>query len=300
MPVKSHTHSLQRLQKRAGIFFIFPLLLGILFILIPNLFMTFQFSLNDIVIQGDKGYTLVSKGFKYYVYALRSDANFIPDLVLSYQKMLVDVPVILIFSIFIANLLNQKFHGRGIARAVFFIPILLSTGIFDAIEAATQTSMGSLSITTGSSIDSMMSFNAADLLNNINFNPVLIGIVKSAIANIYQILKLSGMQIFIFLAGLQEIPDYMYEAAEVEGCSKWESFWKITFPMLIPQMMVNFVYTIVDSGQGGDVLGYANQICNVQGNYGLGTAMIILYLLTLAVLLAIVFWIFARLTRNRY
>ena len=63
---------------------------------------------------------------------------------------------------------------------------------------------------------------------------------------IYDIIMASGIQIIVFLTGLQSISPSLYEAADVEGCSAWESFWKITFPMVSPLLLVNCIYTIID------------------------------------------------------
>lgn len=274
-----------------GYFFIFPLILGILFVFLPNLITTFQFSMNDVQINGSEGYSLSFRGFEYYIIALTRDANFIPYTISAFKDMLINVPVILIFSMLMASILNQKFHGRAVARAIFFIPVLLSTGILSEIEGYIMGNISSAGLSTGGSLDSVLNFNMGEFLASMNFNNFLIGIVESAVSNIYTVLKSSGMQIYIFLAGIQEIPDYLYEAAQIEGCSKWEAFWKITFPMLSPQIAVNLIYTIVDVGQGSRPLYYASTL----GNYGQETAMCMIYLAALAVVLLLVFGVLGKL-----
>lgn len=274
-----------------GYFFIFPLILGILFVFLPNLITTFQFSMNDVQINGSEGYSLSFRGFEYYIIALTRDANFIPYTISAFKDMLINVPVILIFSMLMASMLNQKFHGRAVARAIFFIPVLLSTGILSEIEGYIMGNISNAGLNTGGSLDSVLSFNMGEFLASMNFNDFLIGIVESAVSNIYTVLKSSGMQIYIFLAGIQEIPDYLYEAAQIEGCSKWEAFWKITFPMLSPQIAVNLIYTIVDVGQGSRPLYYASTL----GNYGQETAMCMIYLAALAVVLLLVFGVLGKL-----
>ncbi len=288
---KRKTVSLQKKQQRMGYFFIFPLILGILFVFLPNLITTFQFSMNDVQINGSEGYSLSFRGFEYYIIALTRDANFIPYTISAFKDMLINVPVILIFSMLMASILNQKFHGRAVARAIFFIPVLLSTGILSEIEGYIMGNISSAGLSTGGSLDSVLNFNMGEFLASMNFNDFLIGIVESAVSNIYTVLKSSGMQIYIFLAGIQEIPDYLYEAAQIEGCSKWEAFWKITFPMLSPQIAVNLIYTIVDVGQGSRPLYYASTL----GNYGQETAMCMIYLAALAVVLLLVFGVLGKL-----
>ena len=285
--------SFEKKQSLIGWFFCIPVLVGILFVFLPNLIMTIQFSLNDVKIVGGQGYTLVWKGIKYYKDAITYDPYFVPNTVASYKTLLTNVPVIIIFSMLIASLLNQTFRGRAVARAIFFIPVLVSTGILLEIENYIMGNVVSAGVETGGSLDGALTFNISELLTMLNFNDTLIGIIESAVGNIYTILISSGMQIYIFLAGIQEIPDYLYEAASIEGCSVWESFWKITFPMLAPQMAVNIVYTLVVEGQRSAALSYANGVGSVKGNYGLANAMSIIYLFTILILIGIIFWIFS-------
>ena len=286
--------SFEKRQQYMGYFFVFPVILGILFVFIPNMFTTLQFSFNEVVVDGSERYSLVPRGIEYYKTALTTDPEFIPRMISSYRTLAINVPVILIFSMLIASLLNQNFRGRAAARAIFFIPVIISTGILKNVESGIIGMMGDAGVSTGSALDGALAFNMSGFLTSLNFNETLIGIVESSVKNIYSILISSGMQIYIFLAGIQEIPDYLYEAAAIEGCSKWESFWKITFPMLSPQIAVNLIYTIVMVGQGSDALTYANHLGTSGGNYGLSNAMSVLYFLTLLIVLGAVFGIMGR------
>ena len=286
--------TLEKKQKLEGYFFLFPVILGILLIFLPNLILTIRFSLNDVEIVPGQGYSLIWQGFEYYKEAFTGDAGFIPTLIASYKTTFVNVPVIVIFSMLIATLLNQKFHGRAIARVIFFLPVILSTGILLETEGAIMNTVNSAGVDTGAVVDNVLKFDMSELLTSLNFNETLIGIVESAVNNIYNILISSGIQIYIFLAGIQEIPDSLYEAASVEGCSKWESFWKITFPMLAPQMAVNIIYTLVIEGESSRVMAYANNIGSSLGDYGLSNSMAIIYLMTLLVVIAALFGVFRR------
>lgn len=288
--------SLGRKQQRYGYLFTLPVIIGFVFIFIPNLLMTIQFSLNDVQINGNEGYTLLWRGLDYYYEALFKNAHFVPKVVTSYQDMIVDVPVILIFSLLVSCLINQKFKGRALARAIFFIPVFLTAGVLGEIEGGILGSVNGGGIDTGTALDGALAFDMAELLTRINFNETLIGIVQSAVSNIYSILTSSGVQIYIFLAGIQEIPEYMYEAAAIEGCSKWESFWKITVPMMVPQIIVNLVYTIIIVGERSEVIKFIKQGTSFM-NYGLCTAMSMLYLATLAIFLGIIFAILSRVNK---
>ncbi len=281
-------HSVSYMERRArkGYLFMIPLFLGLAFIFIPSLVRTIIFSFNEITI-GSFGYKLTFRGWQYYLTALTKDPQIVPDMVASLRTLLINIPIILIFSLFIATLLNQRFRGRLAARMIFFLPVILTTGIlvrFDApaMELVAQT------VDTGTDSSLSLVGGISSMLSSLNFSNTVTGIISSAVSNIYSVVTASGIQIFIFLAGLQEIPPSLYEAAAVEGCNKWELFWKITFPMIMPQMTINAVYTIVDSfTDPSGIFTYISEL-GTQQQYSLATAASILYLICLGIVIAVV------------
>lgn len=282
-----------------GFIFIIPLILGAVFVLVPNIVQTLRFSLNEMVITG-KGYELNWQGIKAYKDALMDDPKFTRFALSSIKSLAFNVPVILIFSLFISSLLNQKFHGRVLARIIFFIPVILSTGVVASMDYSVTNMIANSTVEGTASGDISTFAEFSTLLYSLNFNEGLIDIVVGAVSSIHTIIKSSGMQIFVFLAGLQEIPSSLYEAASVEGCSKWELFWKITFPMITPQILINMVYTIADTcSKDSDLFRYINEIAFSHNNYALATAMSMIYLVALSAIIAIVFWVLSRLLRNQ-
>jgi ABC-type sugar transport system permease subunit len=166
--------------------------------------------------------------------------------------MVFEIPMILIFSLFMAVVLNQKMAGRAVFRAIFFLPVILSTGLMASIGLQNDlgTSMES-GVSDGSGgnaaneIVSVMDFKL--LFENMAIGKELLDYVVTAINNIYDIVNRSGVQLLIFLAGLQSISPAIYESVKVDGATGWETFWKITFPMISPMILVNAVYTVIDS-----------------------------------------------------
>ncbi len=301
----SKTHrkpaSLERKQSRYGYIFIFPLILGAAVFFIPNMIMTFVYSINDIHI-GEGGYTLSWVGFANYYTALFSDRDFTWNLLTSVGDLITDIPVIVIFSLFISTVLNQKFRGRVFARVIFFIPVLLATGIIAKIEDMNALTMGDRVVQTGTALDSFQMAGMQDLLSTINLPSALTDIIVGAANSIYRVVQSSGIQIFIFLAGLQEIPPSLYEAAKVEGCSGWELFWKITIPMISPLIIVNSVYTIVDTftRYGNPMVSYISSItASSSTKYGVGTAMYMLYFICIAVIIAVAGLLMVRVIRGK-
>ena len=287
MMKKTKTFSLERKRARYGYLFTLPLILGLAFIFIPNIVQTVLYSLNETVIDGS-GYTLEWIGLKYYIKAFAGDAKFLQYMLSSLGELLVQVSVILIFSLFMAMVLNQKFKGRVVARAIFFLPLVLSTGIISRVEASTQ--LDSL-MSTRDALEGMQGtrFDLSQLLLSMNFNATLSDIVVSAATGIKDIVNASGMQIFIFLAAFQQIPVSVYEAAQVEGCSKWVLFWKVVIPMTAKQILVAGVYTVVDvfTRTDGVLFTYIHKMAYTNNQYSYAMAMYLVYAMGLGIMMAI-------------
>lgn len=245
-------------------------------------------------------FALDFSGLGFYKEALRSDPEFLPLLADNLKNLVINVPIIVIYSLFIATLLNQEFKGRVIARIIFFIPVLLATGVLSDTDgtALLYTGAGQV-IDTGVSSGMSGFADMTALLSSLSFPKPLIDVVTGAVSNIYTITRSSGLQIFIFLAGLQEIPASVYEAASIEGCSKWELFWKITFPMISPQIAVNAIYTIaISATDNNDLLSYSNTLAFGESHYSLATAMNTIYLLALGVFVMIVLAMIGKFSSN--
>lgn len=295
---KTLSLSFEKKQKIAGYLFVLPIVLGALVLFMPNLIKTIVFSFNEINLSGD-GYTLGWKGFDYYYKVLFVNADFIQYVIRSFGEMIVYVPTIIIFSLFMASVLNQKFKGRVIARAIFFLPVVLATGI------VTKTDMAYDLVATLTGRDLMdegskQLFGMSSFLYSLNFSESLTEIVVNAANGIENIINSSGMQIFILLAAFQEIPLSSYEAAAVEGCSKWETFWKITIPSVKNQIVVTAIYTVIDifTKTDNELFNYIYDIAFAGNQYSEAMAMYVTYLLSLGIMLAIVMFTFSRIAKK--
>ena len=196
---------------------------------------------------------------------------------------------IMVFSFFVSLILNQKFKGRALVRAIFFLPVILSSGVIIGLETDNAL-MASLEAsieqtTSGISVTAALE----NILRTAGIGTRAYEEVFELIDNIYDVAVASGIQIIIFLSGLQTIPQSMYEAADIEGCTKWESLWKITFPMISSLFLVNWIYTIVDFCMRSDneVIDKISEIMVQQINYGLGSAMAWVYFVIVMVIIGI-------------
>lgn len=291
--------SLQARKARVGWLFILPFLLGFVLIYLPIIYSSLKYSFNEIDILTGGGYELVWVGINNYKAAL-ADATFVQTLLSGIEGLLVDIPTILLFSLFIAILLNQKMVGRAAFRAIFFIPVLLTTGLIASIDASNvlndYMSSTTEGIDTGASASSGASqiVSATDLqslFSSMAIGSDLVEFVTTAVNNIFDIVNRSGVQMLIFLAGLQGISPAIYESCQIEGASAWETFWKITLPMISPMILVNAVYTVIDSftSENNAVMSYVNTLYNQAGDAKvISSAMAWMYFLIVILIVAIV------------
>ncbi|MFW5787901.1 MAG: carbohydrate ABC transporter permease, partial [Halanaerobiales bacterium] len=237
--------SLKQRKSLGGYLFIIPFFLGFVFFFLYPFLQSITFSLNDLEVSS-AGYELNFIKFANYHHILMEDPDFVKTLTVTVVRMVTNVPLILGFSFFAALILNQKFKGRMLARVIFFLPVIYSAGIIFRMENTDYLSH----IMMGSQAGGNAIFSGAALRNFLLQTKLPSGVLDyiiMAVDRIPIIIKSSGIQILVFLAGLQSIPSAIYEAADVEGSSAWESFWLITLPLLSPLILTNTVYTIIDS-----------------------------------------------------
>ena len=252
-PKKRRIASLDRRKARSGWLFVLPFVIGFVLIYLPVIFDSIKYSFQRISVQAGGGLGTELVGWQNYEEALINDPKFAQTLLVGIQELLFDIPAIIIFSLFMAVLLNQKMAGRAVFRAIFFIPVILSTGLMESINA--QNIMAEYGEDTDSisnsgqsaTADLVSAIDIEYLFSNMKVGTEIVDYVVSAINNIYDIVNRSGVQMLIFLAGLQSISPAIYESCQIDGASSWETFWKITFPMISPMILVNAVYTIIDS-----------------------------------------------------
>ncbi len=232
-------------RARTGFLFILPFIIGFIFFMLQPLYVSMQMSLSRYVINTGE---MTWNNFYNYNYAFNTDPDYNRMLVDEISRMAINVIATLVMSFVIAVILNQKFKGRIICRIIFFLPVILSSGVLPGIETSSSSLnlINSMSQAMGDSSGVNISAALEDLLSVSGVASQVFDVIFQMIDAIYDIVMASGIQIIVFLSGLQSISPSLYEAADVEGCSAWESFWKITFPMVSPLLLVNCIYTIID------------------------------------------------------
>ena len=287
--------SLTKRKARAGWLFVLPFVIGILIVYLPIILDSICYSFFQINTVRGGGYTLEFKGLYYYNQALVVNATFGTTLIAGIKQLLVDTPMILIFSLFIAVVLNQKMLGRAAFRAIFFIPVVLSTGLMETIDASNimEDAMeegGDYGTETSTAAEIVSAIDIEILFQGMKVGTGLVEYVATMINNIYDIVNRSGVQMLIFLAGLQSISPAIYESCSIDGATGWETFWKITFPMISPMILVNAVYTIIDSftTNQNTVMKFIDSVYTQSNGKEISSAMSWMYFLIVILIVAIV------------
>jgi ABC-type sugar transport system permease subunit len=274
---KPRGFTMRQKEGLTGFLFISPWLIGFVFFFLLSMITAVTYSFNRFIFLEDGGYILEYIGLRNYENALFENVTFNRELVNSLGHMLYGVPMIIFFSLFMALLLNRKFKLRGITRAVFFLPVIMATpAIMGALEQILFMMMGGMDLTSPEMERATTDFNPmaiAFMLLDFGMPIPVINYVIDAISQLYETIRASGVQILIFLAALQAIPGSLYEVAQIEGATAYESFWKITFPMVSPLILTNVVYTIVDTYQRSDIAQFVYDTAFVNINFGLSSAM---------------------------
>ena len=291
--------SLEQKRVRWGYIFALPFAIGfVLFFLFPLiLYIILGFSRLSLTNQGMQ---LNLVGLENFNQVLFVRTGYLEEVLKSLGELLVTSPAIVLYSFFVATLLNQKFRGRGLARAIFFLPVIMASGIAgvsnnDSLMGhAIHALSGDVSLAGDGSSASMVK-GLMDLLGT-SFSPQLFSFVSGLVGKIYTITMSSGVQILIFLAGLQSISPSLYEASSIEGATGWENFWKITLPMISPVVLVNSVYTIVDQlgGSGNAVIVEMYNTAMKNNQFGYSSAMGLIYFSLIFLIVGIVIFVMSR------
>lgn len=281
IPGNSTYRTMRARNARIGTMFILPFIIGFLLFMCRPLVESFIFSFNDVRLVPGQGYEQTFVGINNYKHALLVDPEYNTYLVEEAGQMIINTIATLVLSFVVAVILNQEFKGRVLCRAIFFLPVILSSGVLPGIEH--QNEFYDMMAGMAEAMDGSSGINISEALQELlsvsGVGGQFFEVVFTMIDSIYDIVMASGIQIIVFLSGLQSISPSLYEAADVEGCSAWEAFWKITFPMVSPLLLVNCIYTIIDFFMKNDnrVMELIYQVTYQDFKFGISAAMSWIY-----------------------
>lgn len=283
---KHHKLAYEKRKALYGYGFISLWMVGTLLFFIIPLFKSLYYSFNEVTVNpGSLDTSWV--GLDKYSKVLFSDPNYTEYLGDTLLETLWKTPLVLIFSLFIAVILNQKFKGRALSRAIFFLPVIIATGpVYKIIN-------GDMGTTGNTGADQFSTMFSTDMVGSLleflgiyGLSDNMSTIISTVTDNIFGIVWSSGIQILLFLAALQNIPPSAKEAAQMEGATAWEYFWKITFPYVSPFILANLIFTVIDSFTS-PTNSVMKRIIEMKNSWAFGEASAMAWIYFLIVLAAI-------------
>lgn len=289
---------IEELKSRYGLMFILPWIIGLIVFFFIPIIQSIIYSFCSVVITSD-GVKTTWVGLENYTEILKRDPNYMNYLKEAIGEFAYSLPIILVLSLILAMVLNQKFHGRVFFRALYFLPVIIATGkVMSYIFMTTDEDLSSMGVSGGMASGLI---SVEDLTDALNMGTEIAEFVSNAINNIFNLVWSCGIQIVLFIAGLQSIPSHLYEASKVEGATKWEEFWFITFPMLSRITLLVGVFTMVElfinerSPMIEQVYGRMRG-----GQYDIPSAMIWFYFIIAVAIMGIVMLAFVKFIMKRY
>ena len=279
-------------RRMYGRMFILPWMIGfVLFFLIPlaqSLWMVFC----DVSI-GETNFNTVWNNFYNLNYIFNVSENYVDNLVDSLTSFTYSIPLVVALSLIVAVFLNQKFKGRVVFRSIFFLPVIVATGVvmlyINGDASAEALRSGGAAAAGGGAAGSSNGINITEILEGMHLTQEVTSFLVGFVNQIFDLFWDCGVQIVLFISGLQSIPEQLYEVCRVEGANKWEEFWYVTFPMLSGSTLLVIVFTAIEMFTAADnaVMRQGYQI--MQGvEYGQSSAMLWTYFALVGAILGVV------------
>ncbi len=287
-----------------GRMFCLPWEIGIILFFLMPIVQSIWYTFCDVWLDVD-GIMTEFIGLDNYKYILREDPTFTKNLTSSLSTFAYSLPIIVIVSFIIAVILNQKFKGRVIFRSIYFLPVIIATGVVMSFltESLGNNENPIIQLSTDSN-NSVVSggINFEEVLGALNFPQEITNLMATYINMIFNLLWDCGIQIVLFIAGLQTIPEQLYEVSKVEGATPWEEFWYITLPMVSQTLLLVIIYTVIDllTKKNDPVMQQAYDMMNKNQNYYESSAMTWTYFLIIGLITAVVLFLYNRICTRRW
>ena len=283
--MKNKSKGIEAIKRRYGIAFVAPWVFGVIVFVAVPIITTVLYSLS-IVTVGSSGPEMKFVGFSNYYRLLFKNTVYVDRLAASLSSVFTSLPIIVSLSLILAIILNQNFKGRMIMRSIFFLPVIISSGV--VITVLQENIMGS-GISGNETTYLFKATSFETLLEGIGLPDKLMKSFTDIINQLFDLSWKSGVQILLLLAAVNNIPRSSYEAADMEGATEWEKFWKITFPTVSPTILVTVIYTVIDSftDYSNSVMRLIEEQLNL-GYYEYSSTMALVYFVCVLVIIGIV------------
>lgn len=297
--MRKKPHGIDKIKERYGFIMISPWIFGIIVFFIIPIIQSVFYSFTDVSIE--VGGTVTDfKGIANFRKILAEDPDYLKNLFSAFNNLLVSLPFILIVSMVLAILLNGKYRGRVFFRGIFFLPVIMASGAaLQLFLSASGSASGETPVSDTATFGMMIDFST--VLRGLNMPSSIEKYISQALSKIFLLVWESGIQTILIIAGLQSIPDLLYEVSRVEGATKWEEFWFVTFPMLGRTMLLVIIFTtveIVASSSNTIMLMAYKRFSSLE--YGIGSSMLWFYFSIVGAVIAAVLLLYNKLFLRRW
>lgn len=302
---KRRVRGIESKKSLYGRMFVLPWEIGIvLFFLVP-IVQSIWYSFSDVWLDPLEGIMTEFVGIDNFKYMLRENPSYLKNLTTSLTNFTYSLPIIVIVSFILAVILNQKFKGRMIFRSLYFLPVIIATGV--VMTYLTESVGGNqnpiIQLSTDASneyVSGGIDFEA--VLGQLNMPQEITDLMAKYIGMIFNLLWDCGVQIVLFIAGLQTIPEQLYEVSKVEGATTWEEFWYITLPMVSNSLLLVIIYTVIDllTKTSDPVMKQAYDIMNLNQNYYHSSAGMWFYFAVIGLITAAILFLYNKICMKRW
>lgn len=299
---KCKNKGVEAMRRRNGMLFVAPWVFGVIVFFLVPLGTSLMYSLSVTSFSAD-GISCTFAGFKHYKNMLFENPSYLNLLLASISGIFTSLPIILALSLIIAILLNQKFRGRIFMRAIFFFPVIMASGPVISCMAGADSGgfVTSVNETGTATAAYMNAIDFNDILFKLNLPGQMNTLLTDYLSNTFNLIWSCGIQIILFISGLQMIPEQLYEVGRVEGATAWERFWFITVPSLGQVILLVVIYTMIELfvSEGAIVENAINDMMK-KNYFDYTSAELWLYFAVVMVIIGIVIALYNRFALKRW
>lgn len=280
---------IEQVKSAYGYKFIAVWLIGQLLFFIGPIIDSLQYSFSYVELTSGKVETKFC-GLEHYKEIFNTNPLYADNLRDAVGNMCTSLPIIISLSLVMALILNQKFRGRLAFRGIFFLPVIIASGVIMYVLQSEYVSVPLFNMTSGAKYEygGMINFN--EVLSELELPPQILKLFSQYLSNVFGLIWSCGVQIILFLSGLQSIPEQLYEVSKIEGATKWEEFWYLTVPMLKDVILLVLVYTMITLFTAVDnpVIAQAYSTMRDSQIYDQSSAMLWAYFVLVGIIMGIV------------
>ena len=288
--------SVEHLRRRYGYSFVAHWVIGLVVFFFGPVLYSILYSFSDITVT-EIGFDLDFVGFKNFSESLFENPTYLDQIRDSIGSMFYALPMTVALSLILAVLLNQKYRGRTIMRILFFLPVIIESSVILRLLSDPSINAPIFNLST----DGQGIMDYSTILGRLNLPTQITEFLTFFLSNAVSLTWGCGVQIILFLAGLQSIPDSLYEVSKIEGANKWEEFWQITIPMLRHVLSLVIIYTMISkfTAANNSIMQTSMELMRAM-DYSTASAMLWFYFLIVLAVIGLVLFLFTRYCVRRW